>query len=57
MRKTIESIARHYMGQLHVIDLSNDFSKWYKFVYLYIPNNWLKIHKYPKRRRLKNRSK
>lgn len=51
--KSIESIAKHYMKQLHVINLSSEFDNWCKFVYVHIPNNWLKMHGYPKRHRSK----
>lgn len=32
-------------------DFSSVFPNWYKFVYVLIPNNWLKMHGYPKHKR------
>lgn len=46
---TRQEIARHYIELNNLIDLPN----WRRFVYIYIPNNWLKMHGYPKKRRRK----
>lgn len=41
------------MHEYKAIDLSSIYSNWEKFVYINIPNNWLKMHGYPKHRRRK----
>lgn len=46
-----EYIVKHYMGQHHILDLC--LKDWYKFIYLFIPNNWLRMHGYPLRKRKK----
>lgn len=50
----VQRAAREFMEQNNIVDLSIVYSKWYEFIYGSIPNNWLKMHGYPMRRRLSN---
>ena len=43
--------TEHYLKQHKVLDLSVVFTNWNDFIYLYVPNNWLKMHGYPMRKR------
>lgn len=46
-----QKATEQYLKQHRVIDLSIVFTKWNDFIYLYVPNNWLKMHGYPMRKR------
>ena len=48
---TKQTIAKQYMDQNNMLDFEGHLVNWRLFVYCYIPNNWLKMHGYPKRRR------
>ena len=47
----IQRAASEYIHLYRIIDLSDVYSKWKEFVYSNIPNNWLKMHGYPMRRK------
>lgn len=52
-----QTIVKQWLNQHGVLDLSSVFYQWHSFVYLYIPNNWLRHHGYPMHKRKKNVSR
>lgn len=49
--KNRQAATKQYMRQNGILDMSIMFTKWNDFIYMFVPNNWLKMHGYPMHKR------